>query len=299
MAEQSIGMATGTGVSFGDGNVGTGYPTSRMTEMETKTLSNGVLFIGNNLSMSFFTSTLTISDGAAIVGGFFYENTSAVNISVLTGVADGTYNVVILANDTAGAVTVTRSASGTTVLARTVRLCIATNAQLVGKVYLQIGQIDVAATNVVADFRDVNRFGTSTVMPYQSYAFLNGGSATLTTANTAVAATFYSSAGVTSDLTYDAFTASGEIHVLRLGLYALSAIGTFSTGTTGSRVISVLRNGVVNLTFRQSAAGTASHRFNITGFIEVTSMPTVLTVTGTASIATQTFDSVNFIVSRA
>lgn len=298
MAEQSIGMATGTGVSFGDGNVGTGYPTSRMTEMETKTLSNGVLFIGNNLSMSFFTSTLTISDGAAIVGGFFYENTSSVNISVLTGVADGTYNVVILANDTAGAVTVTRSASGTTVLARTVRLCIATNAQLVGKVYLQIGQIDVAATNVVAEFRDVNRFGTSTVMPYQSYAFINGGSATLTTANTAVAATSYASAGVTSDLTYDAFT-SGEIHVLRLGLYAVSAIGTFSTGTTGSRVISVLRNGVLNLTFRQAAAGTASHRFMLTGFIEVTALPTVLTVTGTASLATQTFDSVNFLVSRA
>ena len=298
MAEQSIGMATGTGVSFGDGNVGTGYPTSRMTEMETKTLSNGVLFIGNNLSMSFFTSTLTISDGAAIVGGFFYENTSSVNISVLTGVADGTYNVVILANDTAGAVTVTRSASGTTVLARTVRLCIATNAQLVGKVYLQIGQIDVAATNVVGEFRDVNRFGTSTVMPYQSYAFINGGSATLTTANTAVAATSYASAGVTSDLTYDAFT-SGEIHVLRLGLYAVSVSATFSTGTTGSRVISVLRNGVLNLTFRQAAAGTASHRFMLTGFIEVTALPTVLTVTGTASLATQTFDSVNFLVSRA
>ena len=52
MAEQSIGMPTGTGAGFGDGNVGGGYASSRMTAMETKTLSDGVLQVGNVFDMT-------------------------------------------------------------------------------------------------------------------------------------------------------------------------------------------------------------------------------------------------------
>lgn len=300
MAEQSIGMPTGTGVPFGDGNVGAGYTSARMTEMETKTFSEGVLLTGNNLSMSGVgTSNLTISDGAAIVGGYFYENTSSVNISVLTGVPNATYNVVILVNASAGAVTVTRSASGTTVLANTVRLCIATNAQLSGRVYVKIGEVSVSATNVVGISRDSTRYGTSTGMPYQSFATLTGGSATLTAANTAYDAAGYSAASVSGDLCFDVSTGAGTVDVFRLGLYSVSAIGTFSTGTTGSRLISINLNGSAELTNRQSAAGVASHRFGLSGLINITALPAQLVVVVNSSLASQSFGNVNFVVSRA
>jgi len=95
MAEQSIGMATGTGASFGDGNVGSGYASSRLTAMETKTLSDGVLQVGSEMAMSGTGSaTLAIADGAAVVGGYFYENTTSSSINIST-LANATYNVVM------------------------------------------------------------------------------------------------------------------------------------------------------------------------------------------------------------
>jgi len=113
MAEQSIGMATGTGAAYGDGNVGSGYASSRMTAMETKTLSDGVLQVGGKLAMTGVgTGTLTIADGAAVVAGYFYENTSSAGI-VISSLANATYNVVILLNNTAGSITVSRSVAGT------------------------------------------------------------------------------------------------------------------------------------------------------------------------------------------
>jgi hypothetical protein len=133
MAEQSIGMATGATSAFGDGNVGTGYPSTRMTAMETKTLSDGVLQTGSLLAMTGNgTNTLTIASGAAIVGGYFYENTSSSAI-VITTLANATYNVVIFVNDTTGALTVSRSVSGTTVTTYAVRVAVCTAGQLVGR----------------------------------------------------------------------------------------------------------------------------------------------------------------------
>lgn len=299
MTQQSIGMATGTGVSFGDGDVGTGYPTSRMNAMETKTFSNGVLLTGNLFAITGpGSSNITISDGAAIVGGFFYENTSAKNINVST-VANGTYNLVILANDTAGAVTVTRAVTGTTVLARTVRLCIATNAQLVGKVYLKIADVEVLSTLFDAAYGDNTRFSSSTSLPYQSYAYMNGGSVSLTSGGSTYTTSGFSSSFVTNDNLFETATSPGELYVYAPGLYSVSAIGSFSTGTTGNRVILIARSGTILLQSRHAAAGVANQRFTLSGLVEITAVGQFLQVQAISSAASQTFDSVNFIVSRA
>jgi hypothetical protein len=246
MAEQSIGMATGTGAGFGDGNVGSGYASSRMTAMETKTLSDGVLQVGNLFAMTGIgTGTLTIADGAAVVGGYFYENTSSAAI-VISTLANATYNVVILVNNTAGSITVSRSVAGTTVTTYSVRLAVATAAQLVGQTYVQLGTVQVSGAVIAASgiVHNYDMYGTTTQLPYQSYATMSGGTATLTTASTNVDVTGYSSQSVTGDNIFSANTTTGEITVQRTGLYLATFTGNFSTGTTGFRSISLVVNGV-------------------------------------------------------
>jgi hypothetical protein len=260
MAEQSIGMATGTGAGFGDGNVGSGYASSRMTAMETKTLSDGVLQVGNVFAMTGIgTGTLTIADGAAVVGGYFYENTSSAAI-VISTLANATYNVVILVNNTAGSITVSRSVAGTTVTTYSVRLAVATAAQLVGQTYVQLGTVQVSGAVIAASgiVHNYDMYGTTTQLPYQSYATMSGGTATLTTASTNYDVTGYSSQSVTGDNIFSANTTTGEITVQRTGLYLATYTGNFSTGTTGFRSISLAVNGVIVARNDASASGKAT-----------------------------------------
>jgi hypothetical protein len=260
MAEQSIGMATGTGAGFGDGNVGSGYASSRMTAMETKTLSDGVLQVGNLFAMTGIgTGTLTIADGAAVVGGYFYENTSSAAI-VISTLANATYNVVILVNNTAGSITVSRSVAGTTVTTYSVRLAVATAAQLVGQTYVQLGTVQVSGAVIAASgiVHNYDMYGTTTQLPYQSYATMSGGTATLTTASTNYDVTGYSSQSVTGDNIFSTNTTTGEITVQRTGLYLATYTGDFSTGTTGFRSISLAVNGVIVARNDASASGKAT-----------------------------------------
>jgi hypothetical protein len=245
MAEQSIGMATGTGAAYGDGNVGAGYDSSRMIAMETKTLNDGVLQVGNDLAMSGIgTATLTIQDGAAVVGGYFYENTSssAINISTL---ANATYNVVIFVNSTAGSLTVSRSVAGTTVGTYSVRLAVATSAQLTGRVYVQLGTITVAGAAITAITPSYAMYGTTTQLPYQSYTQLTGGTVTMTLANTQYDIVSYSSATTTSDAIFSAVNATGIVTVRRSGMYAISAFVTYGASSVGTRTPTLKVNGTV------------------------------------------------------
>jgi len=300
MAEQSIGFATGSGTSFGDGNVGTGYDTARMTAMETKTLSDGVLQVGNDFAMSGIgTATLTIQDGAAIVGGYFYENTSssAINISTL----NGTYNVVIFVNSTSGPLTVSRSVAGTTVGTNSVRLAVATNAQLTGRVYLQLGTVTVtgaviAAAGITPSYA---MYGTTSQLPYQSYATMSGGTATLTTANTTYDITGYSSPSVTGDNIFSVNTTTGEITVRRIGLYLVSAYGVFSTGTTGNRLLGIQLNGTFVQSTRMASSGTATHTMTQTSLIATTAVNDVIKISAISTLAAQSYANGVFTISRA
>jgi hypothetical protein len=245
MAEQSIGFATGTGASFGDGNVGAGYDTARMIAMETKTLSDGVLQVGNVFTMTGTgTGTLAIQDGAAVAGGYFYENTSSKNI-VISTLANATYNVVIFVNSTSGPLTVSRSVAGTTVGTYSVRLAVATNAQLSGRVYVQLGTINVSGAAITGITPSYAMYGTTTQLPYQSYTQLTGGTVTMTLANTQYDIVSYSSATTTSDAIFSAVNATGIVTVRRSGMYAISAFITYGASSAGTRTPALKVNGSV------------------------------------------------------
>ena len=301
MAEQSIGMATGTGAAYGDGNVGSGYASTRMTAMETKTLSDGVLQVGGELAMTGVgTGTLTIADGAAVVDGYFYENTSSAGI-VISSLANATYNVVILVNETAGSITVSRSVAGTTVGTYSVRLAVATAAQLVGQTYITIGTVQVAGAVIAASgiVHNYAMYGTTTQLPYQSYATMSGGTATLTTANTTYDITGYSSPTVTGDNIFSVNTTTGEITVRRIGLYLVTAYGVFSTGTTGNRLLGIQLNGTFVQSTRAASSGTSTHTMTQTSLIATTAVTDVIKISAISTIATQSYANGVFTISRA
>ena len=298
MAEQSLGMATGTGAAFGDGDVGSGYASTRMTAMETKTLSNGVLQVGNLLTMTDAGATLTIADGAAVVGGYFYENTSSVNI-VLSTLTNATYNIAILVNDTAGALTVSRSVAGTTIGTYSVRLVVATDAQLSGETYVQLGTVVVSGAVITSVAPSYEMYGTTTQLPYQSYATMSGGAATLTTANTSYNVTAYSSSSVTNDSIFSVNTTTGEITVRRIGLYLVNAYGVFSSGTTGNRVLAIALNGANVQSTRMPSSGTATHTMTQTSLIAITAVTDVIKITAITSLAAQSYASGTITISRA
>jgi hypothetical protein len=305
MAEQSIGMETGTGTPYGDGNVGSGYASSRMTAMETKTLSDGVLQTGSLLAMTGNgTNTLSIAAGAAIVGGYFYENTSSASI-VITSLANATYNVAILVNSTTGTLTVSRSVSGTTVLAKTVRLVVATNAMVndwisFGYSYLILGTVQVSSALITASGITPNyaMYGTTTQLPYQSYATMSGGTATITAANTSYDVAGYSSPSTTSDAIFSTNTTTGEITVRRAGLYMVNMYGNFQSGTTGSRTVIFSVNGASAQLTRIASSGTASHQV-IQSTLLVLAVSDVVKIIVQSTIATQTYASGTFTITRA
>jgi hypothetical protein len=296
MAEQSIGMATGNSAAFGDGNVGTGYGSTRLTAMETKTLSDGVLQVGNLFAMTFSGGTLTISDGAAVVGGFFYENTSSENIVVST-LANATYNVAILVNNTAGSLTVSRSVAGTTIGTYSVRLVVATSAQLSGETYLQLGTIVVAGAVITSVTPDYAMYGTTTQLPYQAYTTMSGGSATLTTASVNYDVAGFSAPSVTSDNIFSANNTTGVVTVNRTGLYLVSLSGNFSSGTTGFRVVSL--NVASTIIARNTAisSGKATSEISFTSLAVVTAGQAVK-MQVLSSTASQSFDTGVFTITR-
>jgi hypothetical protein len=298
MAEQSIGMATGIGVAFGDGN-GSGYETSRMIAMETKTLNNGVLQTGSLLAMTGNgLNTLTIAAGAAIVGGYFYENTTSAAI-VITTLANATYNVVIFVNDTAGALTVSRSVSGTTVTTFAVRLAVCTAAQLVGRTYLQLGTVQISGAQIIASgiTPDYTMYGTTTQLPYQSYVAMTGGTATLTLASTAYDVGVYSSSA-TADAIFIANNTTGIVTVRRAGLYMITSHLVFGTASTGSRTAILKVNGT-STQRNMMTPGAATSYIASTWMAVLAANDTVNIAANTLTTAAQSVTDSVFTVARA
>jgi hypothetical protein len=308
MAEQSIGMATGTGAAFGDGNVGSGYASSRMTAMETKTLSDGVLQTGSLLAMSGTgTSSLTFASGAAIVGGYFYENTSSAAISVATSVADGTYTAALLVNATAGSLSViTKSAAGTTIGTYSVRLVIATTAQIttpgtgwnaLGYSYLVLGTVAVAGGIVGTITPAYTMYGTTTQLPYQSYAWMSGGTATLTNVNISYDITTYTASDRSADLIFSNATSTGIITVRRAGLYAIAANITYGTASTGTRNAQLKVNGTT-VQRNMMTPGAATSYLGTTWMQVLAAGDTVNMASNTLTTAAQSVTDCLFTIAR-
>jgi hypothetical protein len=299
MPEQSIGMATGATSAFGDGNVGTGYPSARMTAMETKTLSEGVLQTGGLLAMTGNgTNTLTIASGAAIVDGYFYENTSSSAI-VISTLANATYNVVIFVNETSGSLTVSRSVAGTTVGTYSVRLAVATSAQLVGQTYLQLGTVTISGAAITASgiVQNYAMYGTTSQLPYQAYASMGGGIATLTLANIAYDLSSFSSPTSSGEGLIVADNINNTMTVTRAGMYLITASCVFSSGTTGNRLVTINVNGINVSSTRAAAPGVASHTMTQTA-LHILAVSDVVKITMQTSLAGQSVASGLFNVVR-
>ena len=244
MAEQSIGYAT-TGT--GDGPA-TGYDSARMTVVEAKTLGIGVLLQGSYLAASGTgTATLAIADGSAVVatgtttvtGGYLYENTSTASIAV-GAVANGTYFLVILANESGASVTVTRSVAGTTILTKTTRLALATSAQLTtaAQPYITLGTITVAS-GLVSAIASYYAYATTRQLTPAIYATMSGGTVGLTAANTDYQIGSFSSSANSADGTISLDAPSGTISILASGFYIFSVQVQYSAGITGNRRVTM------------------------------------------------------------
>lgn len=301
MAEQSLGMATGTGAAFGDGNVGTGYPTSRMTAMENQTLSQGILLDGLNLAVTgLATNTVTINSGAAIVDGYFYENTSNADINIST-LANGIYYVVILVNNNSSTYAVARSVSGTTIPVYSVRAAVLTAAAysgLSGNSYLTLAYIEILSTSVNV-LEPSYIYAESRHLPYQSYVSMGGGTATLTVANTIYTVGYSSSTASPDALFDDSGSATGDLVIQRAGLYNVSFSGAFSTGTTGIRGMSIYSGATELLDIRPIVNGSSVQKIILAGSFEVASAPVTITSRAYSSVSLQSFSGGKLVISRA
>lgn len=194
MAEQSIGMTTGAG----DGVIG-GYTNTRMTAKDYKSIGNGILLTGDVCAVTGQgTSTINIAAGAIMNNGFFYENTTALTISV-SGVGSNTYFLVNRVNDTGSAVTVVMASGGaTTIAARTVRCALVTQASYNTLTDIMMATVTVSG-GIATTIRQQPQVASS-----QTFAPQIWGRLQKTTAQTLVTpATWYT-------MTWDSMSAAGN-----------------------------------------------------------------------------------------
>jgi hypothetical protein len=298
MAELSIGMTSG----LGDGVAG-GYVSGRMTQMELKTLSNGQLIYTNNGSDQPFalsgtsTSTLNIGDGNALVSGFFYENTSAVTISV-SGLTAATYFIVVAVNNSGGTQAVTRAVGGAaTIPAYTVRLALVAS---VPSPSIQIGTVTTNGTTITAIAYTYSSYNIANSLSRQVYAQMSAGAATLTTALTNYDVTAYNSGSVinsTMDKVFTVNSTTGVITVNKSDLYLVTFTGNFSSGTTGWRRVMVSVAGTNTTLSRQTSSGFTSHEFNVSTMIYLNAGNDVKFVVS-SSLATQSLSDGLFTIAR-
>ena len=302
MAEQSIGMASGSG----DGTVG-GYTADRMRSMELSTFSEGVL--QNNDGTAAFvlggatTNALTIGAGNAIVNGWFYQNTTSASISVATGVPNATYNLVIVANNSALTPAVTKTASGTaTIPVYSVRLALATTAQITtitgaGQAVFTLASSVVITGGLVTSFSmDINNiYSIARNTPYQTGEVLTGGTATLTTASTLYDIVNYTTGASTTDGILTVNLTTGVFTIKREGWYIITFQGRFNAGTTSWRRLILTINATQTWRTDVASSGASNHFAQITGLSYLVAGDTVK-AQASSGLAAQTIDAGTFTI---
>lgn len=217
------------------------YDSLRMIAMEFKTLGNGILLTGSYLGISGATTTLTIADGAAMINGYFYESTTASTIP--TSTLNGTYTLVLIANNSGGTYTVARStADTTTALTSTVRMALATNAQLttIGAAnYIRFATVIIGATGIISSVTSLFPYASSRQTAFAQYAYLIGGTASLPLSNTYYDVTDYANSINSADKTILTDVTTGEISILVTGVYTFSIWAHFDTNAVGVRRLNI------------------------------------------------------------
>jgi hypothetical protein len=238
MAERSIGMTSGSG----DGDAG-GYNSSRMTTFFDSVHGSGILAYGSMFTLTGSgTATLTVAQGVAMVAGFFYENTSSLNLTI-TGVANGTYPLVVRVNNAATALTVIRAegtgASTTTIAAYSTRIALVSSYNSATDIRLATVTVTGgtwAYSNVNRDFavtRQMNQQITASANAYSNSSVANGTAALVGLNSSFPAGTLTS----TNSNVLKAEVVGGipRITIYEEGHYLAVAQVAWDTNTTGSR----------------------------------------------------------------
>jgi len=234
-----------------------------MIAMERNTLGTGILLTGSYLAISATAPTLTIADGAAIINGYFYESNGAVTIAA-AGLGAANYNIVIIANTSAGSLTVSANGAGTTTITTaTTRAALITaaqqttiNAAIGAANVLYLGTVTVAASSFGT--LSIARYQTAKVkgVPNSQFAYLGRIATTLSIPNNAVTPIVNYDVGAGSNdgcMIINAVT--GEIEIPN-GVYMVYARVQWDTNATGTRQIIV--NGDPTITAQYIANGSAT-----------------------------------------
>ena len=242
--ERSLGWATG--VVGTDG--ATTYDTTRMIAMERNTLGTGRLLTGSFLTMTLTVGNtiLSIADGAAIIGGYFYESNGAVTIAA-AGLANATYTIVIIANTTAGSLTVSANGAGTTTITTaTTRAALVTSAQLTtitaavtSANILTMGTVIVSGATFNTLFQTGYNTAISRVASNNQMAqmYLTGGSVSVANSTDVLLFPPYTAFTNASDLSIECNVVGGLITCRTAGNYLIQVRAEWDANTTGARVI--------------------------------------------------------------
>ena len=301
--ERSLGWATG--VASTDG--ATTYDSARMSAFERSGLGVGVLLTGSYLAMSgATTTTLTIADGTAIVGGYFYESNGAVTISTST-LGSGTFSVILIANTAAGSQTVSANGAGTTtVLTATSRIALVTAGQL------STITTSISATNIVTLGTVTTSAGTissiASYFPYasgrqqraQQYAYGAGGTTGAMTASTYTTLGSYAVGTSSADGSMTFTTSTGAITLYTSGVYQFDFAITYDNNATGNRTALILNLGANFPVVSASLYATSStYRSSVTVPITITpGTPGVYALQAWASVANRYVSDCQICVTR-
>jgi len=271
--ERSLGWATGVASTDGAST----YNSDRMSAFERSGLGVGMLLTGSYLAMSgTTTTTLTIADGSAIVGGYFYESNGSVTIATST-LGSGTFTVVIIANTAAGSQTVTANGAGTTtVLTATTRIALVTAGQLstittsvTATNLVTLGTVTTSAGTITA-ITPYYPYATSRQQPSTQYAYASGGTVSIPSASTYTGITTYATGTSSSDGTITVSTSTGAITVYQSGLYEFNFQLSYDSNLTGTRS-ALIQNLSVNFPAVTAAlSGALSYRSSVIIPITVT-----------------------------
>jgi hypothetical protein len=302
--ERSLGWATGVAATDG----ATTYASDRMSAFERAGLGTGVLLTGSYLAMSgAATTTLTIADGAGIVGGYFYESNGSVTISTST-LGSATYSIVIIANTAAGNQTVTANGAGTTtVVPATTRIALVTAGQLTTIT------TSITATNIVTLGTVTTSAGTITaITSYYPFAstrqqkttqicYGGSGSVSMPLASTYYTITSYVTVANSSDNTMTFNATTGEILLYMSGMYLFDFYIDYDSSVSGTRsaYISNLNTNFATLAVGVNS-GVCTYRSTAAQYITLTSVgtPYSLYLKAWASVVSRSVSNALIIVTR-
>jgi len=300
--ERSLGWATGVAATDGAST----YDSARMSAFERAGLGVGVLYTGSYLAMSgATTTTLTIADGSAIVGGYFYESNGNVTISTST-LGSGTFTILIIANTAAGSQTVTANGAGTTtVLAATTRIALVTAGQLstittsvTATNLVTLGTVTTSAGTITA-ITPYYPYATSRQQPSSQYAYAAGGVVSMPSASTYYGITSYAVGTSSADGTITVSTSTGAITIYQSGLYEFNFQISYDANLTGTRSALILYLGANFPNVTAALSGAVSYRSNVIIPITVTTRSSnVYYLQGWASVAARSITDSQITVVR-